>query len=108
MSIFQSTDEAWRDLVRSVVLLGDKVPGVQDPLSIGSKFEGHPRDTRELIATQIAISKPRARLITSEVRPFRLDYAIAQVIWALSGRDDLESLAFYHHRGAEFSDDGRT
>lgn len=108
MSIFHSTDEAWRDLLRSVVLLGDKVPGVRDPLSIGSKFEGNPRDTRELIATQAAIGNPRARLIASDARPFRLDYAIAQVIWALSGRDDLESLAFYHHRGAEFSDDGRT
>lgn len=108
MNTFRSTDEAWRELVRSVVHLGDRVPGVQDPSSVGSKFGGCPRDTRELIAAQIAIRNPRARLIASRARPFRLDYAIAQVIWALSGRDDLESLAFYHHRGVEFSDDGRT
>jgi thymidylate synthase len=81
---------------------------VQDPLSIGSKFGGSARATRELIATQVAIRNPRARLIVSEVRPFRIDFAIAQVIWALSGSDELAPLAFYHHRGAEFSDNGNT
>jgi thymidylate synthase len=107
-STFDSTEEAWRAVVRSVAERGDNVPGVQDPLSIGSKFGRSARDTRELIATQIAIRNPRARLIVSEARPFRLDFAIAQVIWALSGSDELEPLAFYHHRGSEFSDNGST
>jgi len=107
-STFDSTEEAWRAVVRSVAERGDKVPGVQDRLSIGSKFGGSARDTRELIATQVAIRNPRARLIVSEARPFRLDFAIAQVIWALSGSDELEPLAFYHHRGSEFSDNGST
>src|SRR5258705_6614323 len=107
-STFDSTEEAWRAMVRSVAECGDRVPGVHDPLSIGSKFGDSARDTRELIAAQIAIRNPRARLIVSEVRPFRLDFAIAQVIWALSGSDELAPLAFYHHRGAEFSDNGST
>src|SRR5262249_34926570 len=108
MNNFQTAEEAWRGMVRSVAEHGDTVAGVQDPLSVGSEFGRTTRNTRELIAAQVRVDNPRARLFRSETRPFRFDFAIAQVIWALSGSDELEPLSFYHRRGPEFSDDGQT
>jgi len=108
MTMYSNTDKAWRNLVRLIADEGESVSPVQDPLSIGSQFGQNPRSTHEVIATNLAIWNPRDRLIFSEVRPFRLDFAIAQVIWALSGWDEFEPLTFYHHRGSEFSDDGKT
>src|SRR6185295_4571683 len=108
MSTYKNNDEAWRRLVRLVANEGDRVPAVRDPLSIGSQFGERPRATQETIATTFQIRNPRDRLILSDSRPFRFDFAIAQTIWALSGKNELAPLTFYHHRGSEFSDDGHT
>lgn len=108
MNSYGQSQAAWRALVRSVIEYGTNVPGVTDPLSIGSGFGSSVRDTRELIAAVAGVEDCRNRLVVSEARPFRISFAIAQVLWALSGSDDLESIVYYQPRGRYFSDDGVT
>ena len=108
MRAYPSAEEAWKALVRSVLEDGSDVPGVHDPLSVGSGFGQVLRKTRESLVAGFGIDDPRARLIGSDTRRFRLDFAVAQTIWALSGSDRIDGLLFYQPRGRAFSDDGLT
>lgn len=105
---YDSADDAWRGLVREVFTYGDDVPGVSDPRSVGSGFGRAARGTREVLAARVQIADPRNRLVFTRVRQFRLDYAIAQTIWALSKSNSVAPVAFYNPIGLKFSDDGRT
>lgn len=108
ITVHDSVDCAWRRLVSEVISQGDCVPAVNDPLSVGSRFGRTERGTRELIATRTTVENPRNRLIFSQSRRFRLDYAIAQFIWTLSNSDQLAPIGFYNTTGNCFSDDGVT
>lgn len=104
----ETVHDAWKQLVRTILLSGESVPPVADPLSIGSGFGQIERTSMEVLGATIEIANPRSRIVTSTARNPRTDYAIAQALWALSGSNELEPLAFYVGRGFEFSDDGRT
>lgn len=105
---YESADGAWRGLVGQVLSQGDNVAGVADILSVGSGFGKLSRGSRELLASRTGIDNPRDRLVFSRTRRFRLDYAIAQVIWAFSRSDAVAPVAFYNPTGLNFSDDGKT
>lgn len=64
--------------------------------------------TRELVGVGFSIEKPTERFI---VTPHRVNNPIAMVaetIWVLAGRNDLEFLSHYLPRANDFSDDGLT
>jgi thymidylate synthase len=103
-----SAECAWRTLVRELLFHGTHVPATTDPLSVGSRFGSELRGTREMLATRSVIRNTRDRLIFSRSRRFRLDYAIAQFIWTLSGSDAVGPVAFYNPLALRFSDDGQT
>lgn len=73
-------------------------------------IEVGPRGTRckEVHPAAIEILAPRRRLVTSSGRPINVAFALAEVLWILQGREDVEMLAFYNSNISQFSDDGET
>lgn len=105
---FDTAQEAWHNSLIQLFRSGRDVPGIADETSVGTFFGQSNRDTRELLATSFVIKNPRNRLMFSTHRPLNLSYAIANVIWVLTGSDDVEMISFYNVRGRNFSDDGVT
>lgn len=64
--------------------------------------------THELLARTVSLAEPLERFITVPGRrndPFAV---IAETMWVIAGRDDLEFLSRYLGRATDFSDDGAT
>ena len=108
IQFFEGADAAWRGALDAIVRDGSTVPAIRDPLSIGSQFGSEIRPTRELLAAQFGIRCPRQRIISSATRHFNLGHAVAQLFWTLCGRNDVQTISFYHKFGASLSDDGLT
>jgi thymidylate synthase len=64
------------------------------------------KTTRELHPVMIELTRPRNRLVTALGRPVNVAFALAEVIWILTGRWDVEMLAHYNSTIDQFSDDG--
>jgi thymidylate synthase len=60
----------------------------------------------ELHPAVVEVTDPRRRLITSYGRPVNVAFALAEVLWILGGRDDVEMLKPYNSTIDRFSDDG--
>jgi thymidylate synthase len=63
--------------------------------------------TRELMHVGISLTTPWQREILTPGRRPNIAAQIAETVWVLSGRDDVEWLQNYLPRAAEFSDDGK-
>jgi thymidylate synthase len=105
---FASAQEAWQATLVRLHAAGVRQEGVTDPSSVGSSFGQKDRPTRELLAASFSIRHPRRRLFTSVARPVDIGYAIANVVWALSGSNDLAMIGAYNPNAHRFSDDGKT
>lgn len=64
--------------------------------------------TMELPFTHITLTHPHERYIMTPHRKAALPAQIAETMWILAGRNDIEWLSHYLPRAAEFSDDGKT
>lgn len=64
--------------------------------------------TRELRFPHIVIEQPCERIVTTPGRNALLVAQMAETMWILAGRNDIEWLENYLPRAAEFSDDGIT
>lgn len=64
--------------------------------------------TRELNNVMVTLLDPFPFEITTPGRKVSLPAQIAETMWILAGRNDVEWLANYLPRAAEFSDDGKT
>ena len=64
-------------------------------------------NTRELMHSTILLGKPCEREIVHPDRRALYPAQIAETMWILAGRDDVEWLSHYLPRAAEFSDDGK-
>ncbi|MBO9049523.1 thymidylate synthase [Curtobacterium flaccumfaciens] len=64
--------------------------------------------TRELRHVAVTLQHPLERMIATPGRHNNPFAAIAETIWVLAGRNDVEFLRHYVPRAADFSDDGRT
>lgn len=62
--------------------------------------------TMELHPALVHLWDPTRRLITSYGRPVNVAFALAEVLWILAGRDDVEMLKPYNSTIDRFSDDG--
>ncbi|MGH2532369.1 MAG: thymidylate synthase [Thermomicrobiales bacterium] len=78
-----SADAAWQELASR---LRDE----------GKVQEGRDQPTRELLHVGFSISDPRQRLVFA--RPMNPAFAVAEVIWMLSGFNDVEWLAWWNPR----------
>ncbi len=106
MQVYVSATEAF---YRGVVELhrdGTIAPSSRDPSSPGSHFGTKQRMMREHLCYQFAICDPAERLVVMSGRKTNPIFAVANALWILSGRDDLNFIAYYNERGKNFSDDG--
>ena len=62
--------------------------------------------TREMMHSTVVLIKPRQREILHPERKALYPAQIAETMWILAGRNDVEWLSHYLPRAAEFSDDG--
>ena len=62
----------------------------------------------ERLHQQITLTEPWDRYPRLPLRKASLPAQIAETMWVLAGRNDVEWLSYYLPRAAEFSDDGKT
>lgn len=63
--------------------------------------------TRELLHQQIIIDQPWQREVLVPHRNVNIAAQIAETMWVLAGRDDMDFLTNYLPRAVDFSDDGK-
>lgn len=64
--------------------------------------------TKELINSQIRLSDPRSRIVSSPARNIDMRYLVGELCFFLDGRTDLASIAHYSKFWNKVSDDGKT
>ena len=67
-------------------------------------FQKGTTTTKELVHFSFTITDPRQRLVFA--RPINPAFAIAEVIWILSGSNDLDWISFWNPRMRKFADKG--
>lgn len=108
MITFKSLAEAMTYLAKELTAQGQRVVGVTEATSVGSDFGAADRPTKELIGFTFAITDPSATLIDRPSRPINVPFALANILWALSGSSRIEDIEVWNSRAAYFSDDGET
>jgi thymidylate synthase len=93
-SVFHNVDEALPEMA-AAVLAGYEV---------GSRLGER---TLELLHQQIILNRPWMREVLAPHRHVNIAAQIAETMWVLAGRDDVEFLTPYLPRAADFSDDGK-
>lgn len=73
----------------------------------GTLFESRNGSTRDLNFIGLMLTEPWEREITLPSRKHNIAAQIAETMWVLSGRDDIEFLSQYLPRAVDFSDDGK-
>lgn len=77
-------------------------------LDIGHEVSSRNGRVKELLNTQIVITDPQRREVLSLNRKANVFAQIAETMWVLAGRNDIEWLSVYLPRAKEYSDDGKT
>ena len=95
MTRYRNIEEAFLHELRQIVDHGDDI-------------EVRGNRTRELRARLIELDAVRERCILLAGRNNNIFASIAESMWVLNGRDDLDYLSAYLPRAPEFSDDGQT
>lgn len=93
-----SINDCYAGVINDILSRGNKV-GIDRPEAIDNlTYEVHP--------AVVQLDTPRRRLVTAYGRPVNVAFALAEVLWILGGRDDVESLEPYNSNISSFSDDG--
>lgn len=74
----------------------------------GNPVEVRGHLTREVVGRAFTILDPVERCVTTPGRLNSIAATVAETMWVLAGRNDLEFLTHYLPRAADFSDDGTT
>lgn len=77
-------------------------------LDIGSEVGSRNGRVREFTNAQIVITDPQQREVLTLNRKANVFAQIAETMWVLSGRNDVEWLSAYLPRAKDYSDDGET
>jgi thymidylate synthase len=88
-------NQAYPDLIKAVM---DQ--GVDLPSRVSACREIHP--------AVVEVSDPSQRLVTALGRPVNVAFALAEALWILQGREDVEMPLFYNSTIDKYSDNGRT
>lgn len=92
----------YRNAESALLGLGERI------LRNGHEVVSRGGGTRELRHVAVTLQRPLERMIATPGRHNNPFAAIAESIWVLAGRNDVELLSHYIPRAADFSDDGRT
>lgn len=84
----------------------DNILEKQLTLLFNSGIRNNKLGTTELFNCYTTLTSPRNRWCTSLYRRHNIFSTIAEVVWVLSGHDDMEFLSVYLPRAVDFSDDG--
>jgi len=79
---------------------------LDEALSQGAEVEVRGARTRELLHQHVVLERPLERTISLPHRHNDLFAAIAETVWVIAGRNDMDFLQHYLPRAPEFSDDG--
>lgn len=89
--------------------VSEALPAVmQDLLKYGDEVGSRNGRVKECLNAQIVISDPVRREVLSVNRKANVFAQIAETMWVLSGRNDVEWLSAYLPRAKDYSDDGET
>lgn len=83
------------------------LPSLMKNVLNGHVVKSRAGNTLELMHTTIVLGDPRQREILHPERKALYPAQIAETMWILAGRNDVEWLSHYLPRAAEFSDDGK-
>lgn len=86
-------NDVYPNLIKGIMKYGNTVPSRNG-------------ETKELHPAYLEIHQPRQRLVTAIGRPVNVAFALAEVVWILSGRQDVEMLKHYNRKISQWSDDG--
>jgi thymidylate synthase len=92
---FRNTTTAFISLVRKAWAEGQEI----NPRGFLSK---------ELLSEKIHLERPLERVVLAPHRLNNIFLSIAETLWVMKGRNDLEYLSHYLPRAHEYSDDGKT
>lgn len=70
---------------------------ITDLWDVPGQQEGRSGATREILHVAISISNPRDRWVTSRRPALNVAFALAEVVWILSGRSDAKFLTFFNN-----------
>ena len=94
------TEHRYTDVSTALPLLMDHV------LKNGEEVGSRGGRVKELLYPHIVLQEPWRREVLTPLRRASLPAQIAETMWLLAGRDDVEWLSHYLPRAADFSDDG--
>lgn len=83
------------------------LPALMKNVLNGHVVKSRAGNTLELMHTTIVLGDPRQREILHPERKALYPAQIAETMWVLAGRNDVEWLGHYLPRASEFSDDGK-
>lgn len=86
-------------------LLGDVVDALSSGVA-GDVQSSRAGDTREILHAALTLRNPRARWITARRPALNIAFALAEVVWILSGRSDAKFLTYFNRSLSRFSGDG--
>lgn len=107
MQAYNSLQTAYVDGIQKILEEGEVIDSVKDTASVGSLFGKRQRDYKEIQGYNFVLNNPRSRIIHSRSRNASLGFSLANFIWVVCGRRDVDSISFYNKRGRLFSDDGQ-
>ncbi len=83
------------------------ITALDSVLRFGSPLVVRGEETRELVNHICILTHPRERVLFLPKRGNNIVATIAETMWVLAGRNDVEWLKRYLPRAADFSDDGK-
>lgn len=91
-----------RNVTEAFIMLADLIDRA------GATVVARGEEQREILSTLIHISNPQERVVIVPGRNNNIFAQIAETMWVLSGRQDMEFLSHYLPRALDFSDDATT
>lgn len=89
--------------------INDALIDVVEEINVrGDVVESRGGQQREIVGALVTIDRPRERILTVPNRNNNVFAQVAETIWVLAGRNDLDFLGRFLPRAHEFSDDGET
>lgn len=97
-----------RDFQESVVAVIEQIMEFGTKVMVLDKNSGKQMETRELHPALVQIQDPLKRTLLYPKRGNNPFASVAETLWVLAGRDDMEYLSKFLPRAKNFSDDGTT
>ncbi len=77
-------------------------------MKYGNAVEVRELKTKELHPALLSLSVPRKRVLAIPARKNNVFATVAEYVWIMAGRNDLDFLSFYLSNAGNYSDDGKT